>query len=403
MVSDAPVNQNHLDDLVTWLLDGARSVATPNAVVQEMCARLQDAEIALARAAVFVSTLHPSVFGRAFIWRPGQEVGIFPVGYDIVDSGSYRDNPVAMVIETGEPLRRSLATAADRAEFSIFEDLGEDGATDYLAAPLVFSDHSVHVVSWASARAGGFSDDELEALERIRLPLARVAEIYAFKRTARVLLDTYLGHQTGERVLKGMIRRGDGERINAVIWFTDLRHSTDLADQLPHQEFLGLLNSYFEAMAGAVLDHGGEVLRFIGDAALAIFPVEAAPGEGVVSACRSAGNAALDALQRIEVLNAQRHEQSEPLLEVGIGLHLGDVTYGNVGAENRLEFTVIGAAANEAARIEGLCKTVHRPLLASTPVATHLEGEWDSMGRHALRGVGREIEVFSPARYRPEA
>lgn len=394
-MKDTPVDRAGIESIVFWLLDGARSVATPDHIVQELCERLVDSGVCLNRVAVFARTLHPSVFGRAFIWKPGEDTKIIPVGYDIVESDAYRQNPVMRVTKNGESIRRSLNASA-RAEFSILDELSAEGATDYLAIPLVFTDNSVHAISFASSREGGFNDDELWVTERIQLPLARVAEIYAFKRTAQVLLDAYLGHQSGTRVLKGKIRRGDGDRINAVIWFTDLRHSTDLADQLPQAEFLSLLNDYFEAMAGSVLEHDGEVLRFIGDAALAIFPVGEHPTQSVVTACRAAGRAALTALTRIDGLNTVRREQSQPLIEVGIGLHLGDVTYGNVGAENRLEFTVIGAAANEAARIESLCKPLNKTLLASAAVVKNLEGNWHSMGLQPLRGVGREIEVFSP-------
>ena len=394
-MNDDPVNRVAVEEIVSWLLDGARSEGRPDEIVQELCRRIVESGVPLARAAVFVRTLHPSVYGRAFLWKPGEETKIIPVGYDILDSNAYTHNPVMKVVESSQPVRRSLS-AADRAEFSILEELAQAGATDYLALPLVFTDNTVHVVSFASSRVGGFSEDDLWAMHRIQLPLARVAEIYAFRRTAQVLLDTYLGHQSGSRVLKGMIRRGDGDRINAVIWFTDLRHSTDVADQLPQPEFLSLLNDYFEAMAGSVLEHHGEVLRFIGDAALAIFPI-GAEADGAATACRAAAAAANDALQRIQTLNTDREQHSQPLIEVGIGLHLGDVTYGNVGAENRLEFTVIGAAANAAARIEGLCKTLKRPVLASAEVVSHLEDVWESMGSHPLRGVGREIEIYARA------
>ena len=394
-MSDPPLNRDVIENLATWLLDGARTVSTPHHIVDEMGDRLTRAGLPLVRLAVFVRTLHPSVFGRAFIWRPGEETQIAPVGYEIGRSSAYRQNPLVQVVTSGERLRRSI-TAQSREEFSVVEELAGEGATDYLALPLHFTDNSVHVISFASAREEGFSNDDLWAMERIQLPLARVAEIYAFRRTAQVLLETYLGHQSGAQVLKGMIRRGDGERINAVIWFTDLRHSTDLADQLPQTEFLALLNDYFEAMAESVLEHDGEVLRFIGDAALAIFPVGKDPDDATI-ACRAAAAAAHDALERIRALNTRRQEHSQPLIEVGIGLHLGDVTYGNVGAENRLEFTVIGAAANEAARIESLCKSLKKPVLASAAVVTHLEDHWESMGAHPLRGVGREIEVYARA------
>jgi adenylate cyclase len=188
-------------------------------------------------------------------------------------------------------------------------------------------------------------------------------------------------------VLAGQIKRGDAQDIDAVIWFCDLRDSTPLADSMSRREFLALLNEYFECVLGPVLERQGEVLRFIGDAALAIFPVEGRPAE----ACAKALAAAQDALARMDKLNKKRHSP----LRCGIGLHLGELTYGNIGTPSRIEFTVIGAAANEAARIEGLCKPLGVDLLVSEHVARALPGAWKSLGSHTLRGVGDKMELFT--------
>jgi adenylate cyclase len=204
---------------------------------------------------------------------------------------------------------------------------------------------------------------------------------------ARNILDAYLGPAAGEKVLSGQIRRGDGQDINAVIWFCDLRDSTPLADSMSRRDFLALLNEYFECVLGPVLEQGGQVLRFIGDAALAIFPVGARPAE----ACAKALAAAREALARMDKLNRGR---SRPL-RFGIGLHLGELTYGNIGTPSRIEFTVIGAAANEAARIESQCKVLNVDLLVSDRVARALPEAWRSLGSHTLRGVGDKMELFT--------
>ena len=387
-----------LESVIQWLTEGAPTVDQPQDVWQELCERLAGSGVPLFRSAVFVTTLHPTVMGRAFIWRPGEKVTPSEAPFSVMDSEVCRRNPFPRVIRTRSPIRRVIADPDCPEDFMIIAELRAEGVTDYLAQPLVFTTGEVHVASWTTRRKGGFSGAHLAALEAVRAPLARVAEIYALRRTARNLLDTYLGKHSGERVLKGLIRRGDGETIHAVIWFCDLRESTPLADSMPRADFLALLNAFLECMAGAVLDHGGEVLRFIGDAMLSIFPIsegETDPEGTARSACAAAVAAAKDAIGRVQTLNRMRGDRGEPPIGFGIGLHLGDVMYGNIGAPERLEFTVIGAAANEAARLEGLCKTLGRPLLLSGAVVGHLPGEWRSLGRHRLRGVGADHEVFT--------
>ena len=213
-------------------------------------------------------------------------------------------------------------------------------------------------------------------------------------------------------MLQGLIKRSDGDDIRAVIWFCDLRDSTPLAEALGRETFLAALNQFFEATAGAALDHGGEVLRFIGDAALAIFSTgtsgEEEDGRSTEMACIAALEAAKDAIARMKALREGRSARGEPTLEFGIGLHFGVVMYGNIGVPERLEFTVIGAAANEAARIESLCKRLRVPLVISAEVARHVPERLISLGRHELRGARTEAEVFTLAEllawsHRPDA
>jgi adenylate cyclase len=273
-------------------------------------------------------------------------------------------------------------------DFPILDDLRRDGATDFIAVPLRFVNGEVHAASFATRRAGGFREDELAALRRLLPPFTRMVEIYGNMQKARNILDAYLGPSAGEKVLAGRIKRGDGQDINAVIWFCDLRDSTPLADSMTRREFLALLNDYFECVLGPVLQHQGEVLRFIGDAALAIFPV----GEHPAEACAKALAAAQAALAGMEKMNENR---ARPL-RFGIGLHLGEVTYGNIGTPTRIEFTVIGAAANEAARIESLCKVLGVNVLVSERVVQALpHSSWRSLGSHTLRGVGDKMELFT--------
>jgi adenylate cyclase len=217
------------------------------------------------------------------------------------------------------------------------------------------------------------------------------------------LLDVYLGKQSGAKVLDGLVKRGDGEDVHAVIWFSDLRDSTRLAESMPRAEFLRLLDGFFDCTAGAVLAHGGEVLRFIGDASLAIFPISEAgadtpDGEELAArACETALDAAIDAHRRVAELNAKRVDAGLAALELGIGLHVGDVMYGNIGTAERLEFSVIGAAANEAARIESMCKPLQISPVVSRTVARHVAQRLRPIGRHALRGVAEPQELYTLA------
>jgi len=367
---------------------GAPPARLPQDVLLELCRRLLASGLAIYRVAVFVRTLHPNVLGRSFIWNEARDaVETGEAAYDLLESDIFLKSPVRVVFLEHVEIRRRLADPACPRDFPILEDLVKEGVTDFLALPLRFVNGEVHVATFATRRAGGFEESEAASLRQVATGLARVAEIYAYMRKTRNILDAYLGQQAGEKVLAGQIRRGDGEDIHAVIWFCDLRDSTPLADSMSRDAFLRLLNEFFECVLGPVLEKKGEVLRFIGDAALAIFPV----GANAAEACSRALDAAREAIARMRKLNESRPTP----LRFGIGLHLGDVLYGNIGTPSRIEFTVIGAAANEAARIESKCKELGADLIISAPVARELGGKLRSLGEHRLRGVGAPIELFT--------
>jgi adenylate cyclase len=377
----------NLQAITDWLDAGAPPAQTPQEVLLRLCHRLRDAGMPLYRVAVFVRTLHPNVAGRGFIWneaRDAVEVTTAPIG--IQEEEIYLKSPVRVVFTQHVEIRRRIEAHDGPLDFPILEELRAEGATDFLALPVRFLSGEVHASSFVTRRPGGFSDAQVDALRRIMPPFSRVAEIYSWRRTARNILDAYLGEQAGEKVLSGKIKRGDGEDIDAVIWFCDLRDSTPLTASMGRQAFLELLNQFFECVLQPVQERKGEVLRFIGDAALAIFPVAGDP----VAACRRAAQAAEEALANMTAFNGKR---ASPL-RFGLALHRGKVTYGNIGTPTRIEFTVIGAAANEAARIESLCKTLDTPLLLSERVARHVPGA-RSLGRHALRGVAQPLELFT--------
>jgi adenylate cyclase len=386
-VADQALN---IQPVVDWLIEGARPSRLPRDVLLDTCRRTVAAGLPLYRVGVFVRTLHPNLLGRAFVWKADKgAVEMTESGHDLLESEAFLKSPIRTVFADHVEVRRRLADATCPMDFPILEDLRREGATDFVAAPLRFVNGEVHAASFATRRTGGFRDDEFAALRRLIAPFTRMVEIYGNMQKARNILDAYLGASAGEKVLAGHIKRGDGQDINAVIWFCDLRDSTPLADSMTRREFLALLNDYFECVLDPVLERQGEVLRFIGDAALAIFPVGTNPAE----ACAQALAAARDAIARMAKLNEKR--EGKPLA-FGIALHLGDVLYGNIGTPTRIEFTVIGAAANEAARIESLCRQFEVSLLVSDRVVRHVDGNWKSLGRHKLRGVGEPMELFTP-------
>jgi adenylate cyclase len=372
--------------IADWLIDGARSAPLPQDVLSQLSGRLVACGIPLWRVAVFVNTLHPQIIGRRFIWRPGAEVEISEGRFGLFDTPEFRDNPVARVYATKNAIRRRLADPGCAMDFPILQELRAEGLTDYLALPLFFTDGSVQMVTCTTRQPGGFTDGQIAGIEAIMTPLARVAEIRVLRRTASTLLDTYVGHDAGERILAGHIRRGDIEEIHAAIWLSDMRGFTALADRQPPRVLIDLLNRYFDCQVPVILDHGAEVLKFMGDGLLAIFTIAGDEAE----VCKRALAAARQAQTNI----AELSRSAVPGLRFGLALHIGDVLYGNIGSGNRLDFTCIGPAVNFAARIEKLAGELGRGILASGEFAQHCPGEFTALGEFSLPGFTAAQRVF---------
>jgi adenylate cyclase len=273
--------------IAAWLIDGAQPETEPQRILGELCERLVACGIPLWRVAVFVRTLHPNVMGRRVIWRPGAEVEVSSAPFELLEKSDFLDNPVAHVYATGTAVRRKLEPPGSAFDFPVLHELRAEGVTDYLATPLFFTDGAIHVATWTTRRGGGFSDAEIAGLEQVIAPLARVTEIYALRRTASNLLDTYVGRSPGERILAGHIRRGDIEEIHAAIWLSDMRGFTALADRIPPRQLIDLLNRYFDCQVPPILDYRAEVLKFMGDGLLAIFPIADDNSDATEVCCRT--------------------------------------------------------------------------------------------------------------------
>lgn len=359
----------------------------------QLCERLAACGLPLWRVAVFVRTLHPHIMGRRFMWRPDAPVEVASAPYETLESDEYRKSPVVRVYETGLPLRRRLADSDCPMDFAILRDFIADGVTDYLASPLHFTNGEIHVATWTTRAPGGFTDRQIAGLEAVVAPLARIAEIFALRRVGGTLLDTYVGRHAGARILAGQIRRGDTEAIHAAIWLSDMRGFTALADRLAPQLLIGLLNRYFDAQVPAILERGGEVLKFMGDGLLAIFPIAPDDPDGS-AACAAALAAARDARARIAALGKTEDANG---VRFGLALHLGELLYGNIGGESRLDFTCIGPAVNLAARLEKLAGELGRAILASGDFAQCCPGELVPVGEFALRGFEAAQRVYGLA------
>lgn len=347
-----------------WLLDAGREINATPELLSRLAIQMTKRGIPVSQLRVELRSPHPLVTGIAYKWS--------------------RTTGVTVT----EPLERE-------------QELKSDGGNADVVVPLRLQSKADGCLTLSTDRPDGLLDDEITEISDMAPILALLLKNHLTRHTAKTLLETYIGKHTGRRVLNGQIERGTGERIHAVIWYCDLRDSTRLAEILSPDSFLGVLNDYFDCMAGAVLDHGGEVLRFIGDAALAIFPIGSTsklleeactPSEG---ACRRALDAARDARLRMESLNERRQEVGDPPVGYGLALHVGDVMYGNIGVPQRLEFTVIGKAANEAARLESMSKELGESILISAAFPRCFPGETRSLGIHSLRGVSEPQEIFA--------
>jgi adenylate cyclase len=388
-----PMRDADLRATAEWLIDGARSAPLPHQVLSQLCERLVACGIPLWRVAVFIRTLHPNVMGRRFVWRPGAEVETSEAPFELLASADFLENPVARVYQTSRAIRRKLADPDCTDDFPILTELRAEGVTDYLAVPLFFTDGAIHVVTCTTRQRGGFTDEQIAGIEAIIPPLTRVAEIRMLRRMASILLDTYVGRSPGERILAGHIRRGDIEEIHAAIWLSDMRGFTALADRIPPRQLIDLLNRYFDCQVPAILDHRAEVLKFMGDGLLAIFPIADDNSDADEVCCQTLA-AARQVWSNVAALSTKIEAENIGVLRFGLALHVGEVLYGNIGSGNRLDFTCIGPAVNLAARIEKLTGQLGRVILASGDFARHCPRQFGVIGEFNLAGFGASQSIF---------
>lgn len=397
----APTRQS-VEDIEAWLIDAAPSESDMTRLIAGFGWRAVAAGLPLMRLSLHAGTLHPQLTGFGWTWRSATGViEVIQVLTSARETPAYRANPLFEVMERGREVRATPARALDR--YPIMADLNAIGVTDYWMLPIGKTADRFDAMSLSTTAEGGFSEAEVAVLRRLisllKLHLSRLLQL----RVAVNVVDTYLGRAAGRRVLDGAIRRGSGERLSAVVWMFDLRGSTALADRLAPRDLLAVLDAVFEAVAGAVMGEGGEVLKFMGDGVLAVFEIDAGDPDGGRHAAEAALRAAARAQQSLAAINAEPPESLATVegwrpLRGGVGLHAGDVFFGNIGAPDRLDFTVIGPAVNAASRVEGLCKTLGEPVLLTETVAGALGATKTlrGLGAHPLRGVDAPLEIYAP-------
>ena len=328
----------------------------------------------------------------SFIWKLGEEEVVTNTAtFDFPDSPQFKSSPLAIVYGSGHEVRYRLDDPESR-RFPFFDDMRAEDVTDYIAIPLHFTDGTIHMSSWTTKAPGGFTDEQLAALRSVIPPFSRLGEIYAMRRTAAALLDTYVGNRAGERILAGQIRRGHAEDMQAAIWLSDLRGFTSLSDRLPAETVVDILNQYFDCQVPVIREHGGEILKFMGDGLLAVFPITK-DGGNLGEVCGRVLQASRKARSNVDAM----HYPSGNVVErfrFGVALHIGGILFGNIGGMSRLDFTCIGPAVNLAARLEKIAGRLHRTVVASAAFAGACHNDWVDLGEFPIAGFSQAQRVF---------
>jgi adenylate cyclase len=401
--------------IVSWLHQQGLKGTASGEVLEGLCEQLLTAGIDLDRSVVGYLVFHPQFDGMNFTWtrstRTAERQAVTRT--DILRLPS----PFLNMQATGiREMQHRLDNPDIVLPFPFLDRLRSLGFKDYFAFFEPFGTHADRTVwpdlpdglimhegvtgSFGTTREGGFNESDIALFRDLAVPISVAVKVGAILEMAETLLGAYLGPTSGRNVLLGHVRRGQGQIIRAVVWHSDLRGSTALAESTALDTYLSTLNSYYDCVVDAVIAHGGEVLKFIGDGVLAMFPF----GAGALreaEACEQAFTAGRDALARLATINAEQGAAGSAQIHCGIALHAGNLMYGNVGSAQRLDFTVTGSTVNEVVRLETLCKRLNVPLVLSEAVAAHLKEPLESLGWHALAGVGRKLEVFSLPRTTP--
>lgn len=381
----------HVND---WLVREGRFTGGNAELLQRFCEHLTALGVKLSRAYLYIRTLHPNFAGMIRLWQPGEDVVSRPLPYGFEDSPVYLNSPVRHAIEHAG-FHHWPMDMARPAEFPTLEDLRLEGHRGYAVTRLIFSDGEVNVISWATREPGGFAPGDLALLEALMPALSAIVEINSLRRFAGNLLTTYVGREPGELIRKGQVRRGDVRTATAALMLVDLRGFSELSDTHSPALVIEMLNRYFDCVIPPVLNRGGEVMEIMGDGILAIFNENGTRSSREV--CRLAFDAAQEGLAALEATNAAQAASPEVdaiLLHAGIALHHGQASYGNIGAADRLDFTVIGPDVNLTSRIERICRDIGRDLIMSADFVAWLDEPCFEIGHFDLRGFARKQLLF---------
>jgi len=384
--------QREVVELIDWLLREGRHQQSLSDLIRALAIRMAAANVRVWRLNIGLRQLHPAFYGRAIVLDCiKNEVVEKPRPHGIEDSAFYRENPISAIFGGGH-IRRKLEEPVAVLDYPLLRELQGDGGTDYAAFPLEFSGRRNQAVTFTSNQAGGFTVAEISVLQGILPALGAAVEAIHNREETQRLLATYVGARAGDRILNGSIKRGDCETIDAVLWICDLENFTAISETLSGRDLISLLDAYFDAIVAPIGRHGGEVLKFMGDSVLAVFPLSDGADQTAVHC--AALTAAREGITAVEALNGTWAARTHRPISCGVALHVGKVSYGNIGAADRLDFTVIGPAVNLAARLEQLTRRVGTRIVLSEDFATALAETAVPLGEFALKGISKGQVVF---------
>lgn len=375
-----------------WLLKETRTERYIDNILVSLCERLRSLGVPVARSTLHFQINNPQWLGASIQWVLGaQAAQINTFEYGTENTQAYRQSPISEILSGADEVRENLLEEHFSRPYSIFEQLRQEGYTDYIAFPL---DHTLgkrHVMTLASDAPEGFDCDDIRIFREMVPILSLVSEVRIKNALARTLMQTYVGPHASEEILAGATTRGSGVTLSAAVLIFDIRDFTSISDISSRDDVIDMLNTYFDAIAEPIEQHRGEILKFMGDGLLAVFPLENE------HALNDIFTAVMETRQAIDNLNTTNLAMGKPLLRYGIGVHVGEVMYGNIGSRRRLDFTAIGPTVNVASRLESLTKTVHHPILFSEAFVKQgkFEAFVDGLGEHALRGLANPVSVFA--------
>jgi adenylate cyclase len=376
-----------VDRLIAWMVDGARPSSDRTQIIDGICRRLIAAGVPIARFALFIYTLHPNLIGLRLTWTPEGGVQKSPGPAGLFSTDEYTLNPLPTVIERQVSIRRKLADPDCPRDYRIIDEFRASGFTDYLVQPIIYINGETNAASWTSKAEGGFSEEAIAVLGRVNGPLARLVEAYLLWVNASTLLSTYVGRNGGEQVLSGKVHRGDGEEIEGSILFTDIAGFTALSNTLSGPDVVAMLNDAFDLMVPAVEKRGGEILKFMGDGFLAIFPHDG--DKGLARTAEAAREAVMQSEEAVAAAPVGER------VSFRSAIHAGRFHYGNIGGSSRLDFTAIGRPVNFAARLLGAASALGLARVASELVAPHLGMPARLASAVELKGFAGEHPVFT--------